>query len=90
MSEQKLDINELKKGGMVPLREKDMFSIWVKTDCCNLNSKQLRKVADITDKYARGFLLFTSRQIPIIPFVNIKDVFEVKQRISRSGCGNGP
>jgi len=25
VSEQKLDINELKKGGMVPLREKDMF-----------------------------------------------------------------
>jgi dissimilatory sulfite reductase (desulfoviridin) alpha/beta subunit len=93
MSEQKLDINELKKGGMVPLRERDMFSIWVKTECCNLNAKQLRKVADITDKYARGFLLFTSRQIPIIPFVNIKDVFEVKRELAEVGVGmdhNGP
>ena len=93
MSEQKLDINELKKGGMVPLREKDMFSIWVKTECCNLNSKQLRKVADITDKYARGSLLFTSRQIPIVPFVNIRDVFTVKSELAEVGVGmdhNGP
>ncbi len=93
MDEQKLDINELKKGGMVPLREKDMFSIWVKTDCCNLTSLQIRKVADITDKYARGFLLFTSRQIPIIPFVNINNVFAVKRELAEVGVGmdhNGP
>jgi len=93
MSEQKLDINELKKGGMVPLREKDMFSIWVKTECCNLNSNQLRRLADITDKYARGFLLFTSRQIPIIPFVNIANVFDVKRELAEVDMGmdhNGP
>jgi anaerobic sulfite reductase subunit C len=93
MSEQKLDINELKKGGMVPLREKDMFSIWVKTECCNLNSKQLRKIADITDKYARGFLLFTSRQIPIIPFVSVAHIFDVKRELAEAEMGmdhNGP
>ena len=93
MSEQKLDINELKKGGMVPLREKDMFSIWVKTESCNLNSKQLRKIADITDKYARGFLLFTSRQIPIIPFVNVAHIFDVKRELAEAEMGmdhNGP
>jgi dissimilatory sulfite reductase (desulfoviridin) alpha/beta subunit len=93
MSEQKLDINELKKGGMVPLREKDMFSIWVKTEYCNLNSNQLRKIADITDKYARGFLLFTSRQIPIIPFVNVANIFDVKRELAEVNVGmdhNGP
>ncbi len=93
MSEQKLDINELKKGGMVPLREKDIFSIWVKTECCNLNSKQLRRLADITDKYARGFLLFTSRQIPIIPFVNVAHIFDVKRELAEVDMGmdhNGP
>jgi dissimilatory sulfite reductase (desulfoviridin) alpha/beta subunit len=93
MFEQKLDINELKKGGMVPLKEKDMFSIWVKTESCNLNSKQLRKIADITDKYARGFLLFTSRQIPIIPFVNVAHIFDVKRELAEAEMGmdhNGP
>ena len=93
MSEQKLDINELKKGGMVPLKEKDMFSIWVKTESCNLTSTQLRKIADITDKYARGFLLFTSRQIPIIPFVNVANIFDVKRELAEAEMGmdhNGP
>ena len=93
MDEPKLNIEELKRGGMVPLREKDIFSIWVKTECCNLNSKQLRRLADITDKYARGFLLFTSRQIPIIPFVNVTNIFDVKRELAEVDMGmdhNGP
>ena len=82
MSDPKVNIEELKRMGIVALKGKDMFSIWVKTTCCNLNSKQLRKLADITEKYARGFLLFTSRQIPIIPFINIGHVFEVKRALA--------
>ncbi len=78
-----LDIEELKRGGLVKLKGKDMFSLWVKTSCCNLNSAQLRKLAEIAERYARGFLLFTSRQIPIIPFVNIKDVDEVKRELDK-------
>ncbi|MCR4394064.1 MAG: hypothetical protein NUV31_06825, partial [Dehalococcoidales bacterium] len=64
------------------LKEKDMFSIWVKTACCNLNSGQLRKLADIAEKYGRGFFLFTTRQIPIIPFIHINQVPEVKQELA--------
>ncbi len=77
-----LNLEEFRRKGVVALKEKDQFSIWVKTACCNLNSKQLGKLADITDKYGRGLLLFTSRQIPIIPFVNIKDVSSVKQELA--------
>jgi len=47
-----IDVEELKRGGVVKLKEEDMFSLWVKTACCNLTSNQLRKVADITEKYA--------------------------------------
>jgi anaerobic sulfite reductase subunit C len=93
VDEPEVSIAELKRGGMVPLREKDVFSIWVKTDCCNLSAKQLRKIADITDKYARGFLLFSSRQIPIIPFVNLSDIFEVKRELAEVDVAldrNGP
>ena len=77
-----VDIEELKRGGIIKLKEKDMFSIWVKTSCCNLTSRQLRKLADITEIYARSFILFTTRQIPIIPFVNIRDVDAVKSELS--------
>lgn len=83
--EQKPDVNieALRESGVIKLKEKDMFSVWVKTACCNLNSKQLRKLADIVDKYARGYLLFTTRQIPIIPHINWKDVEAVKKELGQ-------
>ncbi len=80
---QTVNVEELRTGGVVKLREEDMFSIWVKTACCNLTSSQLRKIADISDEYARGQVLFTTRQIPIIPFVNLRDVEEVKSELSK-------
>ena len=79
--EQQINVGELRKSGLVRLKERDMYSMWIKTACCNLNSKQLRKLADITEKYARSYLLFTTRQIPIIPFVNLKDIEEVKEEL---------
>ena len=46
-----VDFEGPKRGGIVKLKEKDMYSIWVKTVCCNLTSKQLRKLTDITEKF---------------------------------------
>jgi dissimilatory sulfite reductase (desulfoviridin) alpha/beta subunit len=77
-----IDVKELMKGGVVKLKEGDLFSMWVKTSCCNLSSMQLRDLADITERYARGIVLFSTRQIPIIPFVKLADVDEVKRRLS--------
>ena len=75
------DIKELKKGGVVKLKEKDMFSVWVKAACDNMDAVKLRKVAEIAEKYARGMILFTSRQFPIIPFVHIKNILTVKDEL---------
>ncbi len=77
-----VNIGELRKGGLVKIKGKDMFSMWMKTTCSNLTSTQLRKLADITDKYARGYLLFATRQIPIIPFVELKNVDGVKEELA--------
>ncbi len=76
-----VNIEELRSGGVVELREKDMFSIWVKTACSNLTVTQLRKLAGLAEEYGRGYLLFSTRQIPIIPFVSLKDVAEVKKQL---------
>lgn len=77
-----MNVGELRSRGIVKLRDEGMFSIWVKTACCNLNSNQLRKLAEITEKYAHGYLLFTTRQIPIIPFVIQKDVEKVTEELN--------
>ena len=75
--ESQLYYEDLTKRGIIRLADKDMVTVWIKPDCCNLTSVHLRKIADITEKYARGYLLFTTNQNAVIPFVNIKDVDEV-------------
>jgi len=77
-----VNVEEMRKSGMVKLKGDNMYSVWVKTSCCNLNSAQLVKLADITEKYAKGYLLFTTRQIPIIPFVKLDDVELVKEELN--------
>lgn len=79
--EEYTNVGELRKSGIVKLKERDMYSIWVKTACCNLTAKQLMKIADITEKYARSYVLFTTRQIPIIPFVNLRDIDDVREEL---------
>lgn len=75
----KIDLEQLKRGGMVKLKEKDMFSVWVRAICCNMDAVKLRKVADIAEKYGRGIILFTTRQLPIIPHVHFSNI-EAAQR----------
>ena len=45
-----INVAELRSRGIVKLRDKDMFALWVKTACCNLSAKQLNKLADISEK----------------------------------------
>jgi len=78
-----VNVGELRRSGIVKLKGEDMYSMWVKTACSNLTSNQLRRLADITDKYARGYLLFTTRQIPIIPFINLRDLEDVKEELKQ-------
>lgn len=75
------NVGELRRSGIVKLRDPDMYSLWVKTGCCNLNSAQLHKLADIVDKYGRGYLLFTTRQSPHLPHINIRDVDTVREEM---------
>ncbi|RJO60675.1 MAG: hypothetical protein C4542_08600, partial [Dehalococcoidia bacterium] len=75
-----VDIEALRRVGVIALKD-NLFSVWVKTACCNLNSNQLRRLADITDRYARGFLLFSTRQTPIIPYIELNDIDAVKHEL---------
>lgn len=90
--EGEIDLDKLKRGGFVKIQGKDTFSVWVKNLCCNMPALQLKKVADIAEKYGEGYLLFSSRQIPIIPHIKLKDVENVKKELEEvylelAGCG---
>ncbi len=76
-------VGEMRKSGLVKLDGDEVYSMWVKTACCNHNAPQLRRLADVCDRFARGYVLFTTRQIPIIPFVNLADIDAVKEELAR-------
>jgi dissimilatory sulfite reductase (desulfoviridin) alpha/beta subunit len=69
-----LELEQLKKGGIVKLKKRDIFSVWVRAICCNMDAMKLRKVVDIAEKYGRGVILFVTRQFPIIPHVHFNDI----------------
>ncbi len=78
-----INIEELKKGGVVKLKEKDMFSIWVRAVCDNMDAEKLRKVADLSEKYGKGYILFSTRQFPIIPHIHFKDIGVLKKELEK-------
>lgn len=79
-----INLEELKKGGVVKLKEKDMFSIWVRAVCDNMDARKLRKVADLAENYGRGYVLFSTRQFPIIPHIHFKDIGVVKDELEKT------
>ncbi|MDI6731352.1 MAG: 4Fe-4S binding protein [Candidatus Margulisbacteria bacterium] len=77
----KIDFEQLKRGGVVKLKEKDMFSVWVRAVCCNMDARKLKMVADIAEEFGRGIVLFTTRQFPIIPHIHFKDLETVREKL---------
>jgi len=62
-----------------------MYSMWVKTACCNLNSKQLRKIADIAERYGRGVVHFVVRGSPKIPCIDKSYLENIRQELQEVG-----
>lgn len=77
------NVEELKKGGIVRLKGKDTFSVWVRAVCDNMDARKLRTVADLAEKYGKGYILFSTRQFPIIPHVSLKDIWVVKEELEK-------
>ncbi len=46
-----------------------------------MDANKLRKVADLAETYGRGVVLFTTRQLPIIPFVHFDDIGALKKEL---------
>lgn len=79
-----INLEELKKGGIVKLKDKDEFSIWIRAVCDNMDARKLRKVADLAERYGRRCVLFSTRQFPIIPHVHFKDIGTVKDELEKT------
>lgn len=84
-----IDYNELKKGGFLKQKQKDNFIVRFRSLAGDLTSDDLRKIADLADKYGKGYVHVTTRQGAEIPWVNINSYNEMKSEIKALGLNTG-
>ncbi len=69
-SRRKLDFNELKSGGFIKQTQPDLFTVRLRCPAGKLTSDQLRKAAEIAEKYGHGEVHNSFRQSVEIPYVH--------------------
>lgn len=88
MSEQ-IDFAALKKGGFMRQKQKGKFSLRLGIVAGHLDAKGLATVAQVAQKYGHGYVHMTSRQGIEIPFIDFKDIEEVKAELLKGGVKPG-
>ncbi|MDR1363549.1 MAG: 4Fe-4S binding protein [Spirochaetaceae bacterium] len=83
--ENNIDYAALKKGGFMRQAQKECFSARLKVVGGQITCKQLAKISEAAAKYGKGYVHLTSRQGVEIPFINVKDVEELKRELTEAG-----
>lgn len=83
------NLKELKKGGFMKQKQKDRFSMRLKTIGGQLTGKQLATIQMVAEKYGHGYIHLTSRQGVEIPFIALDDIDAVKKDLAAGGVYNG-
>lgn len=84
-----VDYATLKKGGFMRQKQKDNFSLRLQVVGGALTAENLKKIAEVAEKYGDGYVHLTSRQGVEIPFIKLNDVDEVKEELAKGGCKPG-
>lgn len=85
----KVDYATLKKGGFMRQKQKDTFSLRLQVVGGALTAENLKKIAEVAEKYGDGHVHLTSRQSVEIPFIELNDVEDVKEELEKGGCKPG-
>lgn len=88
-----LNLEELKAGGIISQKQKDMFSVRVKILGGNVSQTQLHKIAELSNRYGQDYVHITTRQgfeISHIKFEDIEDVCKELQEVGLmlGACGS--
>ena len=84
-----VDYKELKKGGFMRQKQKDCFSMRLKSVGGHFTAAQLGTVQQVAEKYGQGYVHLTSRQGIEIPFIKVQQIDEVKAELRKGGVENG-
>ncbi len=80
-----LTLEELKAGGIISQRQKDMFSVRVKILGGNVSQAQLYKIADLSERYGQDYVHITTRQGFEISHIKFEDIENVRQELQDVG-----
>ena len=84
-----VDYAALKKGGFMRQKQKGFFSLRIQVVGGNLTAENIKTVAEVAEKYGKGYIHMTSRQGIEIPFVNFENIEEVKAELAKGGVKPG-
>lgn len=84
-----LDLNELKKGGILKQRQRDYFILRTRMPGGYLRADALGKFMQIAKKYGRGYVHLSTRQCIEIAWIHIRDLEKVKRELKRIGILTG-
>ncbi|MEK7274642.1 MAG: 4Fe-4S binding protein [Candidatus Desantisbacteria bacterium] len=80
-----LNLEELKAGGIISQRQKNLFSIRVKITGGNGTAAQLHKIAELAELYGKNYVHVTTRQGFEISHVRFEDVEKVQEGLKEVG-----
>lgn len=86
---QKVDYAALKKGGYMRQKQKGYGSLRLAVVGGNLTAENIKTIAEVAEKYGRGYVHMTSRQGIEIPFIKVEELAEVKEALAKGGVGTG-
>ena len=86
---QKVDYAALKKGGYMRQKQKGYGSLRLAVVGGNLTAENIKTVAEVAEKYGRGYVHMTSSQGIEIPFIKVEELAEVKEALAKGGVGTG-
>ncbi len=90
MASADIDYDNLKKRGFLKQRQEGFFVLRTRMPSSGIYTKdQLKKLAGISEKYAKGILHATVRQGLEVPFVKYEDINEVEREIASVGIDTG-
>lgn len=84
-----VDYAALKKGGFMRQKQKGYGSLRLAVVGGNLTAENIKTVAEVAEKYGKGYVHMTSRQGIEIPFIPVEDLDKVKEELAAGGVKTG-
>lgn len=81
----KVNVDELKRVGIIAQKQKDYFLIRLRTVGGDMNAEELDAVAAVSRKYGRGRLHLTTRQGVEIHNIHVDALQSAREELERSG-----